>query len=281
MTKSNSSVATRPRADISELLDVMRQLRDPHHGCPWDVQQTFATIAPYTIEEAYEVADAIARDNVDDVVDELGDLLLQVVFHAQMANEQDQFDFANVTGAIVAKMVRRHPHVFADAVVADAAAQTESWEAIKTQERGTDNTASVLDSVARGLPAFLRAAKLQRKAARQGFDWPTGAGVLDKLDEELKELREASNATEREAELGDLLFTCVNYARHCGIDPEAALLRANLKFETRFRHMESAAPVSLNSYSPAQLAALWDDAKRAGVTANDDGFDDNSLKPSS
>lgn len=218
----------------------MRQLRDPDTGCPWDVEQTFASIAPYTVEEAYEVADAIARDNLTDLVDELGDLLLQVVFHARMAEEAGAFAFGDVVEAIVEKMIRRHPHVFGEQQVASAEEQTRNWEDIKARERGSD--ASALAGVANGLAPLVRASKLQRRAARVGFDWPDASGVFAKLAEESAELREAhahGDADAVEHELGDLLFTCVNLARHLDVDPEQALLRANLRFERRFRHMEA------------------------------------------
>lgn len=246
---------------IETLLDVMRKLRDPDTGCPWDVEQTFATIAPYTVEEAYEVADAIARDNLADLTDELGDLLLQVVFHSRMAEEAGAFAFADVVSAIVEKMIRRHPHVFGDQKVASAAEQTRNWEDIKARERGAD--ASALAGVAAGLAPLVRAAKLQRRAARVGFDWPDSSGPFAKLDEEGRELRAADaigDAAAVEHEVGDLLFTCVNLARHLDVDPEQALMRANLRFETRFRDMESSVP-DLSTLTLDELEALWVRAK--------------------
>lgn len=229
---------------IEELLAVMARLRDPEGGCPWDLEQDFRSIAPYTIEEAYEVADAIERDDIAGLREELGDLLFQVVFHARMAEEQGAFDFATVARELAEKMRRRHPHVFGTTPVADAAAQTEAWEAHKARERAARDAGGALDGVPLNLPALARAQKLGRRAARAGFDWPDAAAVLDKLDEERNELAEAvaSRAGMPEAveeELGDLLFTVVNLARHLGSDAESALRRANLKFERRFREVEA------------------------------------------
>ena len=261
--------------DLQELLHIMARLRDPMKGCPWDREQTFATIAPYTIEEAYEVADAIDRGQLGELKDELGDLLLQVVFHAQMASEQGAFEFADVVNAICAKLIRRHPHVFATDVAADVGAVAVSWEAIKREERrqaGQVDT-SVLAGVSQGLPEWMRAAKLQARAARAGFDWPEPAAVIEKLLEELDEVREefargpvGSNHARLQDEMGDLLFVCVNLARHAQVDPGAALRHANLKFERRYRAMEVAAAAD-----GADLAALpleqqehyWLRAKRA------------------
>ncbi len=220
----------------------MEQLRDPHTGCPWDVEQDFASIAPYTIEEAYEVADAIARDNLHDLRDELGDLLLQVVFHARMAEELGEFDFEDVAGVIAAKMVRRHPHVFGSKADKAAGKVTGSWEAIKEKERSASPDDSVLAGVAKALPALKRAQKLGKRASRVGFDWPERSGVVAKIDEELRELEEAASHNDTEAvvdELGDLLFAVVNLARHLDVDAEHALANANAKFERRFRHMEA------------------------------------------
>ena len=227
---------------IERLLDIMARLRDPEHGCPWDVEQTFETIAPYTIEEAYEVADAIDRMAPDDLKDELGDLLFQVVFHAQMAREMGWFGFADVVDGICSKMERRHPHVFGDEQIADARAQTEAWERHKAAERATTDP-SALAGVARGLPEWLRALKLQKRAARIGFDWPESSQVLDKMDEEQQELRAAVAAGEGperlQDELGDVLFTALNFARKAGLDAGAAMRHANAKFERRFRQMET------------------------------------------
>jgi ATP diphosphatase len=237
---------------IEELLRIMARLRDPAGGCPWDVQQTFATIAPYTIEEAYEVADAIDRNDMGDLRDELGDLLLQVVFHARIAQEQGAFAFADVVAAISDKMLRRHPHVFAGASVEGVEAQTREWEAHKRRERGAagDEDASVLAGITRGMPEWQRAIKLQKRAATVGFDWPGPGPVIAKLHEEIEEARvefdavaadpgDAQAHDRLEDEIGDLLFVCANLARHAKVDPGTALRRANAKFERRFRTMES------------------------------------------
>ena len=229
---------------IDELLKIMAQLRNPERGCPWDVQQTFETIAPYTIEEAYEVADAIDRKDMAALKDELGDLLLQVVFHARMAEEAGHFAFADVVAAICTKMVRRHPHVFGNATIEDAEAQTRAWEDHKRRERGDDDT-SALAGVARGLPEWQRALKRQKRAATVGFDWPSANEVMNKLDEEIAEIRAelASNGDGERLtdEIGDLLFVSVNLARKTGVDVSAALRHANTKFERRFRAMEALA----------------------------------------
>ena len=240
--------------DIGALLAIMAALRDPRGGCPWDLAQTFATIAPYTVEEAYEVVDAIDRGDMAELRDELGDLLLQVVFHARMAEEAGAFDFGDVVAAICDKMTRRHPHVFADASVADAQAQTRAWDAHKRAERAArgDDDGSALAGIARGLPEWQRAVKLQHRAAKVGFDWPGPAPVFDKLHEEIEEARtefdavaaDPADATARarlEEELGDLLFVAANLTRHAGVDFGAALRRANAKFERRFRAMEAMA----------------------------------------
>jgi len=233
---------------VERLRRIMERLRDPERGCPWDVAQNFATIAPYTIEEAYEVADAIQRGDLDDLRDELGDLLLQVIFHAQMAREAGIFDLADVANAISDKMVRRHPHVFGDTRIATAEAQTRAWEEHKASERAAaaqtrGATASALDGVTVSLPALTRAEKLQKRAARVGFDWPEARPVLDKIAEELDEISvEISAGAEPDRlqnEVGDLLFAVVNLARHLKIDPEAALRTANFKFERRFRAIEA------------------------------------------
>ena len=261
-----------PADAVARLLAVMQQLRNPDGGCPWDLEQNFATIAPYTIEEAYEVADAIERQDMAALKDELGDLLLQVVFHAQMAREAGSFDFEAVATGIADKMVRRHPHVFGDAKVADADAQTVAWEDHKETERrakasAEGRNASVLDGVAAGLPALMRAVKLQRRAARVGFDWPHAADVFLKIDEELSEIKEEmqTGSAERVSdEIGDLLFAVVNLARHLEADPEAALRHANAKFERRFRQLE--AELVRGGGSPAaasldELEALWQRVK--------------------
>ncbi len=228
---------------IEKLLEVMSRLRDPQTGCPWDLAQSFRSIAPYTIEEAYEVADAIARDDIEDLKDELGDLLFQVVFYSQMANEQGQFDFDEVAAGIAEKMVRRHPHVFGDAEASTAPEIEGSWEAIKERERAEQDDGSALAGVARALPALKRAQKLGKRAGRVGFDWPDRQGVRAKIEEELDELEQAvgvRDAAGIEEEMGDLLFAVVNLARHLEIDPEQSLGGANRKFERRFRDMEAA-----------------------------------------
>lgn len=272
--------------DIRRLLAIMARLRDPQGGCPWDLKQTFATIAPYTVEEAYEVADAIDRDDLDDLKDELGDLLFQVVFHARMAEEQGAFAFADVVAAISDKMERRHPHVFAGMSIADSDALNAMWDAEKKKERlakhaaqGHDGVAdaSALAGVARGLPEWQRAVKLQKKAATVGFDWPGPAPVIEKLKEELDEVRvefdalavapgDAAVRDRLEDELGDLLFVAANLARHAKVDPGAAMRRANHKFERRFRAMEAMAAadgVHLADLSLADQDAYWDRAKAA------------------
>ena len=261
---------------LVQLLQIMAQLRNPDGGCPWDLQQDFRSIAPYTIEEAYEVADAIERGDLVALRDELGDLLLQVVFHAQMASEQGAFGFAEVAAAINDKMVRRHPHVFGGEAMRDAAEQTRAWEAGKAAERAAagDTDTSVLAGIARGLPEWLRAIKLQKRAARVGFDWPGPEPVFAKLHEEIDELRaefaalaagDAAARARLEDELGDVLFVAANLARHAEVDPGAALRRANAKFERRFRRMEQLAQVqgvALEALPLAEQDALWDAAKR-------------------
>ena len=266
-------------ARIEDLLEIMARLRDPQGGCPWDVEQTFATIAPYTVEEAYEVADAIDRRDMPGLRDELGDLLLQVVFHARMAEEEGAFAFGDVVASICDKMVRRHPHVFAGEDVEDAAAQTVAWEEHKKRERDAAGhaDASALAGVARGLPEWQRAVKLQHKAAKVGFDWPGPAPVIEKLHEEIDEVRAEfaavaadpgdGAARERlEDELGDLLFVCANLARHAKVDVGNALRRANLKFERRFRAMETMAAqdgIELSSLSLDAQDGYWNKAKAA------------------
>jgi len=249
---------------IDDLLAIMARLRNRDGGCPWDIEQTFETIAPYTIEEAYEVADAIDRKDYAHLRDELGDLLLQVVFHARMAEEGGHFAFADVVDSICDKMVRRHPHVFGDARFDSAQAQTANWEALKADERAAsgDEDTSALAGVSRGMPEWQRALKLQQKAARVGFDWPDVAPVFDKLHEEIDEVRAefaAGAGTERLAdEIGDVLFVCVNLARHAKVDVSQALRHANAKFERRFRRMEAFA-----ADDGTRLAALDLDAQDA------------------
>ena len=242
--------------DIDRLVTIMARLRDPVSGCEWDTVQTFATIAPYTIEEAYEVADAIERADMADLKDELGDLLLQVVFHARMAEEAGDFALNDVVTAICDKMERRHPHIFGDA----AEGGHYLWEHIKAAERGAKGAESALDGVAIGLPALLRAEKLQKRAARTGFDWPDPSGARAKIDEELAEVEAAGNPAEIEEEIGDLLFAVVNWARKLNIDPEAALRAANAKFERRFKAME-AADEKFSERSLDEQEALWLAAK--------------------
>jgi ATP diphosphatase len=260
------------RHSLADLLAIMARLRDPQGGCPWDLQQDFATIAPYTIEEAYEVADAIDRQDWPELRDELGDLLLQVVFHAQMASERGLFDFADVAHAISDKMIRRHPHVFGEVSYDDVEAQKAAWEAIKAEERAAKGEApdgSALAGVSRGLPEWKRAQKLQEKAARTGFEWPDPMPVLDKLAEELDEVRAefaAGGEPDRlEDEIGDVAFVLVNLARHAGVDFSQALRRANAKFEQRFRRMEALADAAGEPLAGRDLddqEALWQAVKR-------------------
>ncbi len=228
---------------MEQLLEIMQRLRDPENGCPWDVEQDFSTIAPFTIEEAYEVADAIARDDMTDLKDELGDLLFQVVFHAQMAKEQGSFDFDDVHQAVCDKMLRRHPHVFAELEIKDATHQTQVWEDYKAEERKHKGEHSLMDGIPAGMAELQRSVKIQKRAGKVGFDWASHGPVLDKFDEELVEMREAITSGDRDAmedELGDLLFVATNLARQLDIDPGTALRRGNAKFERRFRAMEDA-----------------------------------------
>ena len=248
-----------PEAPLDRLLGVMRRLRDPERGCEWDVAQTFATIAPYTIEEAYEVADAIARDDMADLKDELGDLLLQVVFHARIAEEAGAFAFDDVAAAIADKMERRHPHIFGDVTEGGH----HLWEQIKAEERAAKADQSALAGVALGLPALTRAEKLGKRAARVGFDWPDANGPRAKIDEELAEIDAATTPAEVEDEIGDLLFSVANYARHRGVDPEAALRAANAKFERRFRAMEETTDAPLAGQDLHALEASWIAAKQS------------------
>jgi len=263
---------TRNRKDVSALLEIMARLRDPEDGCPWDLQQDFQSIAPYTLEEAYEVVDAIETGDPEALCDELGDLLFQVVFHAQLASEAGWFDFPAVVEGIVGKMVRRHPHVFAGAVVTDAEAQTRAWEAHKHEERGVQD--SLLAGVPLSLPALSRARKLQLKAARAGFDWTDIGGVLAKVAEELDELRAELQAQDnRQAlleECGDLLFAVVNLLRHACVDPETALRAGNRKFERRFHRVEALcreAGVDVSGAALETLERFWQMAKDAEGTA--------------
>ena len=266
-----------PKEPLQRLLAVMAWLRDRQHGCPWDIEQTFQTIVPYTIEEAYEVADAIERDDMGALKEELGDLLLQVVYHAQMASEAKAFGFDDVAAAIADKMVDRHPHVFGDLDIKTADAQTISWEARKAAERAAkqqgapagSQPAGALDGVARALPALMRAEKIQKRAARVGFDWASTGPVIDKIEEELGELRaeiEAGTVDHGRLtdELGDVLFAVANLARHCKVDPEVALRATNDKFERRFRYVEQR--LADQGRKPAdasldEMEAFWQEAK--------------------
>jgi len=254
---------TRP---IDRLLAIVARLRDPDRGCPWDREQNFATIAPYKIEEAYEVADAIEREDMTALKEELGDLLLQVVFHARMAEEAGLFAFDDVAQAIADKMERRHPHVFGDAEIASVAAQNDAWEAHKAAEReAKGEAASVVEGVAIALPALVRAAKISRRAARIGFDWPDADSVIDKIEEELDEIEDAIDdrvpPAALEEEIGDLLFATANLARKLDIEPETALRRATAKFERRFRRVETLAAERGIGRNLDALEALWQEVK--------------------
>jgi tetrapyrrole methylase family protein/MazG family protein/ATP diphosphatase len=253
---------------IERLVGIMARLRDPETGCAWDVEQSFATIAPYTVEEAYEVADAIERGDLKDLKEELGDLLFQVVFHSRMAEEQGAFAFDDVASAISEKMIRRHPHVFGEAVARSSAEQTTAWEVQKAAERAAKGKAeSLLDDVPVGLPALTRAVKLTARAARVGFDWPHVSFVLDKLREEVGELTAEIEASDRERlrdELGDILFVAANLARKLDLEPEDALRSTNAKFVRRFRHIETRLAERGKTAEQSDLAemdALWDEAK--------------------
>lgn len=264
-----------PDADqppLDRLLEIMSRLRDPDAGCPWDIEQDFATISPYTIEEAYEVDDAIARGNWAEMKDELGDLLFQVVFQAQIAQDKGLFGFQDVARGIGDKMVSRHPHVFGDESNDKSAdQQTRDWETVKAAERAAKARGGVLDDVALGLPALMRAEKLQKRAARVGFDWPEIGQVIDKIAEEARELADERDAADPEKlteEMGDLLFVMANLARHLKVDPETALRQANRKFSRRFQFIEAA--LASEGRGPrdsdlAEMDALWDKAKAAGL----------------
>lgn len=256
--------------NINDLLDIMRRLRDPQNGCPWDVKQDFSTIAPYTIEEAYEVADAIERGNMDDLREELGDLLLQVVFHAQMAAEKGLFEFSGVVDTLAEKLVRRHPHVFGELTIDSDDELHKLWEEEKFREREQNNTkpiASVLDGVTQALPALMRAEKIQKKVARIGFDWQSLGPVLDKIREEVGEVEQAiesETVVEQEEEIGDLLFAVVNLARHLHIDSETALRKANEKFIARFKMVElvlASREQDFGDTSLDELEAIWQEIK--------------------
>lgn len=272
----------KPSKDIARLIEIMAALRTPVTGCPWDLDQDFSTIAPYTLEEAYEVADAIARGDLDDLRDELGDLLLQVVFHARMAEEKGEFAFGDVVNAITTKMIRRHPHVFGDREARSAGMAKGMWDRIKSEEKAEkraarlargvdpeDHGAGFLDGVPVNLPALTRALKLQEKAAKVGFDWKEAKPILDKIEEEIGELREAMEQAASDAipdEFGDVLFALVNFGRHLKIDAEAALRGTNEKFRRRFHHVEQALANgggSLETATLDEMEALWQQAKTA------------------
>lgn len=256
---------------VHSLAQILADLRDPVSGCPWDKEQDFASIAPYTIEEAHEVADAIARDDMADLRDELGDLLLQVIYHSRIAEERGAFDFGVVVEAICAKMIRRHPHVYGEDGARTAEQQTGAWEAMKAAERAEAGGVGALDGVALGLPALLRAFKLQKRAARTGFDWPDAAGPRAKIDEELAECEAATSPEELSDEIGDLLFSVVNWARHQSVDPEAALRDANRRFEARFAAMEAMAERPMGAMDLEALERLWVAAKAALRASEDQG----------
>lgn len=258
---------------MKKLLDVMAALRDPDSGCPWDIKQTLKSIIPYTLEEAYEVADAIEQEDMLALKSELGDLLFQVVFYAQIAKEQGEFEFDDVVDAVSEKLVRRHPHVFAGEQCEDDVLLNEAWEKAKAAERDQQSAiekASVLDGVAMALPALKRSQKLQKRAARVGFDWPEIEPVFEKIEEEIQELREAMQQPDKtlvHEEMGDVLFSCVNLSRHLGVDSEEALRSCNQKFERRFTHIEEALEKKQKTFQSRtlqQLEKLWQDAKLAG-----------------
>lgn len=259
---------------LEDLRELMRCLRDPEHGCPWDLKQSYTTIAPHTLEECFELVDAIESGDTDQICQELGDVLFQVVFYSQLAEEAGDFQYSEVVDGIVRKLLRRHPHVFPEGVLAKpgSAGQCSEaqikrrWEEIKAEERADKAQHGVLDDIPQALPSLSRAQKLQKRAAGVGFDWSSATGVLDKLDEERRELQEALDGDDRERqaeELGDVLFTVVNLARHLELDAETVLRAANRKFEARFRQMEAAAGNSLSELDPAALDGLWVKAKKA------------------
>jgi ATP diphosphatase len=269
-----------PARDISTLLEIMARLRDPESGCPWDIEQDFRSIRHYTIEEAYEVADAIEREDYEDLRDELGDLLLQPVYHAQMASEAGLFDIGDVIQSVTEKLIRRHPHVFGDDDAGNAAASERRWENIKAEERrnkaerrGGERPPSILDDVPVGLPALARAGKLAKRAARVGFDWPDTRSVVAKIEEELAEVQEAignENPERQVEEIGDLLFAVANLARHAGVDPEAALRDANAKFVRRFEHVEARCReegVNIADAGLERLDGYWNEIRKAEKSA--------------
>ena len=259
---------------IEKLIEIMQSLRDPDNGCPWDLEQDFQSLIPYTIEEAYEVADAIEQNNLEDIKGELGDLLFQIVFYSQLAKEQNAFDFNDVAEAISEKLTRRHPHVFSDAKIKNSKEQTKEWEKIKQQERErksikNSSELSILDDVSRTLPSLMRSEKLQKRAAKEGFDWPDINGVLIKVHEELGEVQQELDAQPQdkekiEEEIGDLFFSCINLSRHAGLDAEQCVRKANLKFERRFRELEKTANnkgLQVNEISTDNLEKLWQEVK--------------------
>jgi len=260
---------------IDDLLAIMKRLRDPANGCPWDMEQSFRSIVPHTLEEAYEVADAIERGTADELCDELGDLLFQVVFYARMGEEDGLFDFDRIVDAICSKLIRRHPHVFADEHIETAAEQSRAWERHKQAERRQKRSgeeSGQLDDISIALPALTRAQKLQRRAAAVGFDWTETEAVLDKVREEIAEvhevLQQGSDKARLQDEIGDLLFVCVNLARHAGVDAETSLRQGNQKFERRFRYIEEqleAQGIDMQAASLEKMDALWDAAKDAGL----------------
>ena len=256
---------------IKQLLDIMASLRDPQTGCPWDIKQTFDSIVPHTLEEAYEVADSIERGRMDELKDELGDLMFQVVFYAQMAKEQNFFEFDDVVKAINNKLIRRHPHVFADEKYTDEATLNEAWENSKASERDNrvdTGRASILDGVAHALPALKRSQKIQKRAARAGFDWPNVEPVFDKIQEEIEEVKQAmqqKNQQQVKDEVGDLIFACVNLARHVGVDAEEALRHGNKKFEKRFNYIEEELAghgKQMDQCSLDELEGIWQQSKK-------------------
>ena len=275
MTNTSDQIVHNPNGGMERLREIMRRLRDPKSGCPWDIEQDFSTIAPYTIEEAYEVADAIERQAWEELKGELGDLLFQSVFHAQMAEEKGLFSFDDVADGMSDKMVARHPHVFGnESRDKSAEQQTRDWETIKAAERAAKAQKGVLDGVAIGLPALLRAAKLQKRAARVGFDWPETTQVLDKLQEEARELVEAKNRLTQDEiheEMGDLLFVIANLARHLDVEPEEALRKANAKFERRFSYIEQRLAEQgrrPEDSSLDEMDALWNEIRAADKLKN-------------
>ena len=267
----DKNLINNPSKGMLRLQEIMRALRDPEGGCPWDIEQNFSSIAPYTVEEAYEVADAIERENWDDLKNELGDLLLQTVYHTQMAEEENLFNFNDVVNQISEKMIKRHPHVFGSLKQNKTSdQQIKDWEAIKADERVKKNQTGILDDVALNLPALVRSLKLQKRAARVGFDWPTVSKVLKKIEEETKELVEAKEFESQERineEFGDLMFSIVNLGRHLKVDPEEALKKTNIKFITRFQFIEDEIKSegrNLEDTSLEEMEKLWQRAKNTG-----------------